>query len=113
MVLCFHQHNIYIKSKLTVWRDQKCIPLLGAKTPLTCTGRQTIPSQGSRYMAENAKLRKMGWTYCYGTVFAPRQYLHQKEDKGMERPEMYSPIRCKNPSYLCGPSNYSVSRESV
>ena len=44
-------------------------------------------------MAENAKLRKIGWTYRHDTVFAPRQYLYEKDDKGMERPEIYSPIR--------------------
>ena len=58
-------------------------------------------------------MRKLGWTYRYGTVFAPRQYLHQKEATGMESPEMYIPSRCKKPSYLCGPSKYRVSRETV
>ena len=32
---------------------------------------------------------------------------------GMERPEMYSASRCKNPTYLCGASKYPVSREAV
>ena len=31
MVPCLHQGNISTKSKLRVWRDQKCIPLVGAK----------------------------------------------------------------------------------
>ena len=30
MVPCLHQGNIYTKRKLRVWRDQKCIPLVGA-----------------------------------------------------------------------------------
>ena len=60
MVPFLQQGNIYIKSKLRVWRDQKCISLVGAKTPLTCAGRQSIPSQGRRYMAEKGKLRKLG-----------------------------------------------------
>ena len=113
LVPCLLQGNIFIKRKLRVKRQQKCIPIIVAKNPVTCAGDQTAPSQGSRYMAENAKLRKMGWTYRHGTVFAPRQYVYEKDDKGMERPEMYSPIRCKNPSNLCGPSNYPVSRVSV
>ena len=172
MVLCLHQGNIYIKRKLRLWRDHKCILLVGAKTPFTCAGRQTTLYQGnqyraenqnlhkfgwtyhhgtvfvprqclyqnkatdtdtpemyfpswfktpqtcagrqttlsqmSRYRPENGNLRKLGWTYRHGTVFAPRQYLSQKEATGKERPEMYSPTRCKNPSYLCRPSNYSV-----
>ena len=55
---------------------------------------------------------KLGQTYSHGTVFAPRKYLHQKEAKGMEKPEMYSASRCNNPTYLCGPSKYPVSREA-
>ena len=53
MVTCFHQGNIFTKRKLRAWRDQKCIPLVGAITPLTCTGRQNTPSRGRRYRAQN------------------------------------------------------------
>ena len=103
MVPCLHLGNI--KRKIKVWREQKCVCLVGAKTPLTCAIRQTIPSQGRRYKVENGNLRKLGWTYRHGTVFAPRPYLYQKEATGMERPEIYSTTWCKDPSYLCGPSN--------
>ena len=113
MVPCLYQGNIYTKRTIRVWRDQKCIPLVGAKTPLTCAGRQTTPYQGSRYKAENRNLRKFGWTYRHGTVFVPRQYLYQKKATGMDRPEIYFPSWLKNPSYLCGPSNYPISIESV
>ena len=41
---CLHQINIYIQRNLRVWREQKCIPLVGGETPLTCVGRQTAPS---------------------------------------------------------------------
>ena len=102
---CFHQRNIYMKRKLRVWTAQKCISLVGAKSPLTYAGCQTTLSQGSRYRAGNENLRKLGSTYRHGTVFAPMQYSHQKEAKGMERPEMYSPSRCTKPFYLCGTSN--------
>ena len=97
MVPCLHQGNIHIKRKVWVWRTQKCIFIVGVKSPLTCAGRQTTPSQRSWYRVDNGNLRKLGWTYRYGTVFAPRQYSHQKEATGMESPEMCSPSRCKNP----------------
>ena len=113
MVPCLNQGNIYIKGKLRVWRAQKCIFLVRAKSPLTCAGRQTTLSQRSRYRVGNGNLLKLGWTYRNGTVFAPRQYLREKEAAGMESPEMYLPSRCKKPSYLCGPSKYRVSRETV
>ena len=87
-----------MKRELVVWRVQKCIPLVGAKTPLNCGGRQTTPSQGRRYRAENVNLRKLWKIYRLGTVFAPRQYLYEKGASGMESPEMYSFSRCKNPS---------------
>ena len=106
MVPCLHQANIYIKTKLQVWRDQKCIPLLGAKTLFTCAGRQTTPSEGCRYSPDNGNFCKLGLTYHHSTVFAPRQYLYQKEATGMERPELYSPTWFKNPYYL-------VSSDSV
>ena len=79
MVPCLLQSNVYIKRKLRVWRHQKCICLVGTKTPLTCAGRQTTPSQESRYRPGNGNLRKLAWTYRHGTMFAPRQYLYQKE----------------------------------
>ena len=113
MVPFLHQENIYIKRKLRVWRDQKCIPSVGAITPLNCAGRHNTPSRGRQYRAQNGKFGKLGRTYGHGTVFAPRKYLHQKEATGMERAEMYSVSRCNNPTYQCRLSKYPVSREAV
>ena len=96
MVPCLHQGNIYTKRKLRVWRDQKCIPLVGALTPLNCEGRENTPSRGRQYRAHNGKFGKLGRTYGHGIVFALRKYLYQKEATGMERPEMCSVSRCNN-----------------
>ena len=93
-----HQGNIYTKRKLRVCRDQKCIPLVGAITPLNCAGRHNTPSRGRQYRVQKGKFGKLGRTYDHGTVFAPRKYLYQKEATGMERPEMYSVSRCNNPT---------------
>ena len=38
MVQCLHQSNDYIKRKLGLWRAQKCVPLVGAISALTCAG---------------------------------------------------------------------------
>ena len=113
MIPCLQQGNIYIKRKLRVWRDRKCVSLVSVKTPLTCAGRQSTPSQGRRCRAEKGNLRIFGWTYLHGTIFAPRQDSYQKEATGMESPKMYFPSRCKNRTYLCGPSKYPVAREAV
>ena len=96
MVPCFHQGIIYTKRKLRVWRDQKCIPLVGAITTLTCAVRHNTPSRGRQYRAQNGKFDKLGRTYGHGTAFAPRKYLYEKEATGMERSEMYSFSRCNN-----------------
>ena len=96
IVPCLYQGNIYTKRKVRVWRDQKCIPLVGAITPLTCAGRQNTPFRGRQYRAQNGKFGKLGRTYDHGTVFAPRKYLYQKEATGIERPEMYDVSRCNN-----------------
>ena len=58
--------------------------LVGAKTSVTCAGRQTTPSQLIWYRSENGNMHQLGWTYCHGTVFAPRQYVYLKEATGME-----------------------------
>ena len=98
MVPFLHQGNIYTKTKLRVWRNQKCILLVGAITPLTCAGLQNTPSRGRQYRAQNGKLGKLGRTYCHGTKFAPRKYLHQKEATGLDRPDVYAASRCNNPT---------------
>ena len=113
MVPCLIQGNIYTKRKLRAWRDQKCMQLVGAITPLTCAGRHNTPSRGRQYTAQNGKFGKLGRTYGHGTVFALRKYLYQNEATGMERPEMYSVCRCNNPTYLSGTSKYPVSTEVV
>ena len=101
MVPCLHQGNIYIKRKLRIRKDQKCIPQVGAKTPLTCANCQPTPSQRRRYRAVNGNLRKLGWTYRHGIVFAPIQYLTQKEATGIKRPEMYFPSPCAKTIVTC------------
>ena len=96
MVPCLQQSNVYIKSKLWVWRVQKCISIVGAKTLLTCARLQTTWSHVSQYRADNGNLRKFGCTFYHGTVLAPKQCLYQKKTTCMESPKMCSCSRCKN-----------------
>ena len=56
MVPCLHQGNIYTKRKLRAWRDQKCIPLVSATTPLICAGCQNTLSRGWRYSGQKGNL---------------------------------------------------------
>ena len=79
MVPCLHQGNIYTKRKLRIWRDQKCIPLVSAITPLTCVGRISTPSRGRKYSAKNGKLGKLGRTYGHGIVYAPRNIYTKRK----------------------------------
>ena len=79
MAPCLHQGNIYTKRKLRAWRDQKCISLVGAITPLICAGRQNTPFRMMRYRAKTGNFCKLGRTYRHGTVLPPRKYLYQKE----------------------------------
>ena len=58
MVPCLHQGNIYNKRKQRVWRDQKCIPLVGAITPLICAGSQNTLSRGRKDRSQHGKLHK-------------------------------------------------------
>ena len=84
MVPCLHQGNIYAKRKLRVCRVQNCIALVGAITPLTSAGHESIPSTGRHYRVQNGKVGKLGQTNHHGTVFVLRQNLYQKEATGME-----------------------------
>ena len=113
MVPSLHQGNIYTKMKPPKWRDQKCISLVCAITPLICAGCQNTTSRLMRYRARTGKLRKLGRTYRHGTVLPPRKYLYQKEATGMDRPEMHSASRFYNRTYLCWPSKYPVSIDAV
>ena len=101
------------QNKLRVWRVQKCIPVIGAKTSLTCGGLQTTPSHVSEFTAENGNLRKSGSTLSHGTVFVPKQCLYPEEGTGMDSPKMYSSHRCKNLTYLCGTANDPISCKPV
>ena len=96
-VPCLHQGNVYIKGKLLVWKVQKCIPLNRCKNPNYLCGLGTTSSHGVRYRAEYENLRKLGWTYCHGTVFARKKYSYRKETTGRERPKMYSTNRYRTP----------------
>ena len=113
MVQCLHQSNVYIKRKLGLWRAQKCILLVGAKSALTCASPQTTPSHVRRYRAEKGNLGKFGPTFRHGAVFAPKQCLYQKEARAMDSPKMYSSRWCKNRTYLCRSANYPVSCKAV
>ena len=75
----FAPKQLYNIKKVRVWRVQECIPLVGAKTSLTCAGLQTTTSHGSEYSAENVNLRKSGSTLSHVSVFAPNQYFYWKE----------------------------------
>ena len=92
MVPCLHQGNIYTKRKLRLWRDQKCIPLVGVKSPLTSAGRHITPSRGRQYRDKNGKFRKLVRTYGHGTVFAPRKYLYQKRKLRVWRDQKCIPL---------------------
>ena len=70
MVPRLHQSNGYIKSKLRVWRAQKCNALVGAETVLTSAGPQTTPFHGGQYASKNGNMRNFGPTYPHGTAFA-------------------------------------------
>ena len=67
-----HQGTIYTKRKLRAWRDQKCIPLIGAITTLTCAGRQNTQSRGRRFRP------KMESCLNYDGHIAMVPYLHQE-----------------------------------
>ena len=95
-----HQSNVYIKQKLQVWRVQKCIPLVGAKTALTCAALETTPSHVSQYRIDNRNLRKSE------LPFAIQPCLHQsnvyiKRKLQVWRTQKCIPLIGANPALTC------------
>ena len=76
MVPCLHQCNVYIKTKLRVWRAQKFNYPVSAKTAPTGTVLQTTSCHAAPYWASNRNFRNFGATFLHGTVFAPMQCLY-------------------------------------
>ena len=64
--------------------SKKFIALVGAKTALTCEGRQTAPSHASQYRAKNVNLRNLGLIFLHGTMLAQKECLYEKEATGEE-----------------------------
>ena len=112
MVPRLHQSNGYIKRKIRVWRAQKCLALVGAETVtvLTSTGPHPPPFfiGGGQYRVGNGNMQNFRPTNPHGTAFAPKQWLYEKEDTGLERSKMFYPSRCRNSTYQCGAVNYPV-----
>ena len=92
----FAPNQCLYQIEATGMESPKCVPLVSANTALICAYRQTTPSHVRQYRTENGNLRKSGSTFRHGTVFAPKQSLHQQEPKNMESPKMHSSSRFKN-----------------
>ena len=88
MVPRLHQSNGYIKRKLGELRAQKCNAIVGADTVLTSAGPKTTPFHGGQHRAKNGNMRNFGPTNPHGTMFAPKQWLYQKEPTCMESSKM-------------------------
>ena len=100
MVPCLHQGNIYNKRKLRVWRDQKCIPFVGAITPLTSAGRQNTPSRGRKYRAQNGKFGNwdgpMAMVPCLhqGNIYTKRKLRVWRDQKFISLVGAIIPLTC-------------------
>ena len=113
MVLHLHQNNGHTKRKLRVWTARKCIALVGEETVLTSAGPQITLFHGGQYRVGNGNMRNFGPTNPHGTTFPQEECLHQKEATGMENPKIYCSSLWKNPTFLCGSTNYLVSWMAV
>ena len=113
MIPCLHQSNDRIKRKLRVWRLRKRSSLIGAKSALTCARQGTCVMENLKcnrflgaikaldvtalqitrfrpppYKADNGNFGNFETFDHHGTVFAPKQSLHQKVAVGMENLKM-------------------------
>ena len=77
------------QKEATRMESLKSIPLLGAKTALTSSGRQTTPSRVSQYRAENGNLRKNGCTF-----FTMVPCLHERNAYMKRKLEVWRVLKC-------------------
>ena len=100
MVPCLYQGNIYTKRKLRAWRDQKCIPLVGAITPLTCTGHQNTPSRARRFGPRTKSC--VNWDApitmipCLhqGNIYIKRKLRAWRDQKCIPLVDVLTPLTC-------------------
>ena len=101
MVTCLYLGNIYTKTKLRVWIDQKCIPLVGAIIPLTCAGRQKIhrleggsvgPSTESSINCD--ALISMVWCLHQGNISIKRKLRVWRDQKYIPLVGGITPLNC-------------------
>ena len=100
IVPCLHQGNINTKRKLRAWRDQKCIPLVGALTPLTSAGRQNTPSRGRRFGPRTESC--LNWdgpiamVTCLhqGNIYTKRKLRAWRDQKSLPLVGAITPLTC-------------------
>ena len=113
MALCLYQGNIYTERKLRVWRDQECISIVDAITPLTCAGRQNTPSRGRQYRAQNGKYGNwdvpMAMVPCFhqANIYTKRKLRVWRDQKCIPLVGAITPLNG------AGLQNTHVSREAV
>ena len=103
MVPYLHQGNINTKRKLRACRDQKCIPLVGAITALTCAGRQNTSSRGRRFGARTESC--LNWdgpiamVRCFhqGNIYTKRKLRAWRDKKCIPLDGAVTPLTCAGP----------------
>ena len=85
---------LYQKEAL-VMQSTKILSLGWCKKVQTSTGLQITRISVSPYRADNANFRNFGTSYRHGIVFAPKQYLYQKEALVMQSTKILSLGWCK------------------
>ena len=101
MVPCLHQGNIHTKRKLRVWRDKKCIWLVGAITPLNCAGRHNTPGlEGGSIGPRSESLVNwngpMAMVPCLyqGNIFTKRKLRVWRDQKCIPLDGTITPLAC-------------------
>ena len=112
MVPCLHQSNVYIKRKLRLWTVQTCIPLVGAKTSLTCAGLQTTLSQVTQYRAQNGNLRKSGSTFFFMVPCLHQSNIYIKKKLCLWRVQKCIPLIGAKLSLTCAGLQTTTSQVS-
>ena len=82
-----------------------CIARVGCRNSTYLCEAANYPVSMRGSIVTGIEICEIWPTNPHGTVFAPRQWLYQKEAMDMESLKVYCPSRCRNSTYQYGTAN--------
>ena len=109
-----HHGTVFALKQWLHQREATCIESSKMYCPRRCRkptyqcGAENSTLHGGRYGIENGKMQNFVHPNYHATVFALKQWLHEREATCIESSKMYCPRRCRNRLTSAGPKNSTL-----